>query len=96
MGVVLTYGGMFVARMLGAPLLFMTSGLTGMGIAAVTSMIAASTLLLDFDNIQRLEYSAAPRWMEWYSGFSVLVSLLWLYFELLRLGSMFMGRGQSE
>ena len=40
---------------------------------------------MDFDNLERMEYSGAPRWMEWYGGFSVLVTILWMYVEILRL-----------
>ena len=47
--------------------------------------IAALNLVLDFDFIERGAESGAPKYMEWYAAFGLLVTLVWLYLEMLRL-----------
>jgi uncharacterized YccA/Bax inhibitor family protein len=47
--------------------------------------IASSNLLLDFDFIERGVEMRAPRYMEWFGAFGLMVTLVWLYLELLRL-----------
>jgi uncharacterized YccA/Bax inhibitor family protein len=48
-------------------------------------VVAALNLVLDFDLIERGASAGAPRYMEWYAAFGLLVTLVWLYLELLRL-----------
>ena len=48
-------------------------------------VIAALNLVLDFDFIERGAESGAPKYMEWYAAFGLLVTLVWLYLEMLRL-----------
>ncbi|MEM1446984.1 MAG: Bax inhibitor-1/YccA family protein [Planctomycetota bacterium] len=55
------------------------------GISVVLLIVAALTLLLDFDLIERGAASGAPKYMEWYGAFALLVTLVWLYIEFLRL-----------
>ena len=57
----------------------------GIGISLVIVGIAAFNLLLDFDLIERGVQRQAPKYMEWYAGFALLVTLVWLYLEILRL-----------
>jgi uncharacterized YccA/Bax inhibitor family protein len=57
----------------------------GILIRVVIDCVAALKLVLDFDFIERGAQQGAPRYMEWYGGFSLLVTLVWLYLELLRL-----------
>jgi len=47
--------------------------------------IAALNLVLDFDMVERGEEVGAPKYMEWYCAFSLMVTLVWLYLEILRL-----------
>jgi uncharacterized YccA/Bax inhibitor family protein len=47
--------------------------------------VAALNLILDFDFIESGAAQGAPRYMEWYSAFALLVTLVWLYMEILRL-----------
>ena len=54
-------------------------------IALVITGVAALTLILDFDMIERGAQSGAPKYMEWYGAFGLMVTLIWLYFEILRL-----------
>ena len=57
----------------------------GIGISVVFVVICAFMLLLDFDLIERGARQGAPKMMEWYGAFALLVTLIWLYMELLRL-----------
>jgi uncharacterized YccA/Bax inhibitor family protein len=47
--------------------------------------LAALNLLLDFDMIEKGTQMGAPKYMEWYGAFGLLVTLVWLYLEILRL-----------
>ena len=47
--------------------------------------IAALNLVLDFDLIESGANMGAPKYMEWYSAFALMITLIWLYFEILRL-----------
>ena len=48
-------------------------------------VIAALNLVLDFDFIEEGAENGAPKYMEWYGAFGLLVTLIWLYLEILRL-----------
>lgn len=77
---------------LGARLIFNTdvpmiheSGPVGILFSLVVVGIASMNLLLDFDFIEKGVAMGAPRYMEWFGAFGLIVSLIWLYLELLRL-----------
>lgn len=55
------------------------------GISVVVVIIAALNLVLDFDMIESAARAGAPRYMEWYGAFGLMVTLIWLYLEILRL-----------
>lgn len=55
------------------------------GISGVIIIIAALNLVLDFDFIEQGVKHGAPKYMEWYAGYGLLVTLVWLYLEILRL-----------
>lgn len=57
----------------------------GIIVSLVICAVAAMNLLLDFDLIESGVAQGAPRYMEWYSAFGLLVTLVWLYMEILRL-----------
>ena len=57
----------------------------GIGFSVVVVCLAALNLLLDFDMIEKGVESKAPKYMEWYGAFGLLVTLVWLYLEILRL-----------
>jgi uncharacterized YccA/Bax inhibitor family protein len=61
------------------------SGTIGIGFSLFVVVIAALNLVLDFDFIERGAEMGAPRYMEWVGAFGLLVTLIWLYLELLRL-----------
>ena len=55
------------------------------GFSAIVVIIAALNLVLDFDFIEEASENGAPKYMEWYSAFGLMVTLVWLYLEILRL-----------
>lgn len=61
------------------------NGLVGIAFSVFVVVIAALNLVLDFDFIERGCEQGAPKYMEWYGGFGLLVTLVWLYLEILRL-----------
>lgn len=60
-------------------------GLLSIGISLVVVCVAALNLILDFSVIEEGAAQGAPIYMEWYAAFGLLVTLLWLYVEILRL-----------
>jgi uncharacterized YccA/Bax inhibitor family protein len=68
------------------------SGIVGIGFSVVVVTIAALNLVLDFDFIERGAASGAPKYMEWYAAFGLLVTLVWLYLEILRLLAKLQGK----
>ncbi len=61
------------------------SGALSIGISLFVCAIAALNLVLDFDFIERGVNYGAPKYMEWYGAFGIMVTLVWLYLEILRL-----------
>jgi len=61
------------------------SGLIGIGFSLLVVGIAALNLVLNFDVIERGVQVGAPKYMEWYGAFGIMVTLIWLYLEMLRL-----------
>jgi len=57
----------------------------GIGISLAVVIIAALNLILDFDMIETAARMGAPKYMEWYGAFGLMVTLIWLYLEILRL-----------
>jgi uncharacterized YccA/Bax inhibitor family protein len=60
-------------------------GALGIGFSVLVVCLAALNFVLDFDLVERGTAQGAPRYMEWYCAFALLVTLVWLYMELLRL-----------
>jgi uncharacterized YccA/Bax inhibitor family protein len=103
MGVVAATGGIavmyllsFVLGFFGVQLNFLRdSSPLSIGISLVIVVVAALNLVLDFDFIERGVEFRAPKFMEWYGAFGLLVTLVWLYLEILRLLSKLQGRNRS-
>jgi uncharacterized YccA/Bax inhibitor family protein len=89
MGVVLLYGATLLLGLFHVSLgaLYAPTPL-GIGISLVIVGIAALNVVLAFDLIERGVAGGAPKYMEWYCAFGVMVSLVWLYLEILRLLSL--------
>ena len=100
LGVVAATGGIFLLYMVNIVMgFFGTSmpfihegGWLGIGFSAVVVVIAALNLVLDFDFIENGVEQGAPKYMEWYAAFGLLVTLIWLYLEILRLLSKLQSR----
>jgi len=60
-------------------------GPIGIGFSLIIVGVAALNLVLDFDFIEQGVQSGAPKYMEWYGAFGIMVTLVWLYLEILRL-----------
>lgn len=60
-------------------------GWAGIGLSVVIVAIAALNLILDFNMIETAAAQRAPKFMEWYASFALLVTIVWLYLEILRL-----------
>jgi uncharacterized YccA/Bax inhibitor family protein len=59
------------------------SGLMGIGFSLIVVAVAALNLVLDFDFIEQGVQAGAPKYMEWYGAFGIMVTLVWLYLEIL-------------
>jgi uncharacterized YccA/Bax inhibitor family protein len=68
------------------------SGPIGIGLSLFVVAIASLSLLLDFDSIEKGAQSGAPAELEWYAAFGLMVTLIWLYMEMLRLLSILRSR----
>lgn len=62
-----------------------SNGWVGIGFSAVVIVIAALNLIIDFALVEEGVKNGAPKYIEWYAAFALLVTLVWLYFEILRL-----------
>jgi uncharacterized YccA/Bax inhibitor family protein len=93
LGVVAATGGIFVLYLVNFVMGFFgnsigfihESGTVGILFSAFVVVIAALNLVLDFDFIESGVAQGAPKYMEWYGAFGLLVTLIWLYLEILRL-----------
>jgi uncharacterized YccA/Bax inhibitor family protein len=93
LGVVAATGGIALVYLAGFVLSFFHvsipyihgSGPIGIIFSLVVVVIAALNLVLDFDFIENGAAVGAPKYMEWYAAFGLLVTLIWLYLEILRL-----------
>ena len=85
-GICLVYLISVIGSLLGFPVPFIHSaGPIGIGFSLVVVVIAALNLVLDFDYIEQAAERGAPKHLEWYGAFALLVTLVWLYIEILRL-----------
>ncbi len=85
-GICMVYAASMIMRMFGSSIPFIhDSGMMGIGFSAFVVVIAALNLVLDFDFIEQGVKRGAPKYMEWYGAFGLMVTLVWLYIEILRL-----------
>lgn len=86
LGVVLTYLATFLLSLFGLTIpAIHEGGVVGIGFSLLVIGIASMMLLVDFDMIERGVAAGAPRYMEWYGSFALLVTIVWIYLEMLRL-----------
>jgi uncharacterized YccA/Bax inhibitor family protein len=92
-GIMIMYLISLVLRLFGVQMSFLhDSSMLSIGISLVIVVVAALNLVLDFDFIERGVENGAPKFMEWYAAFGLLVTLVWLYLEMLRLLGKLQGR----
>ena len=87
-GIFLVYLVSFIASFFGAGFSFLdptNSSMFSIGVSLFVVVIASLNLILDFDFIEEGAEKGAPKYMEWYGAFGLLVTLVWLYLEILRL-----------
>lgn len=89
-GIAIMYLIVFALNIFGVTVPYIHQGGTiGIIISAVVIVVAALNLLLDFDLIENGARSGAPKYMEWYSAMGLMMTLVWLYLEILRFVSYF-------
>ncbi|RAP77184.1 Bax inhibitor-1/YccA family membrane protein [Paenibacillus montanisoli] len=85
-GIALVYLVSIVLGLFGVAVPYLhDNSLIGIGISLVIVIVAALNLVLDFDFIEQGAQRGAPKFMEWYGAFGLMVTLVWLYIEILRL-----------
>ncbi len=85
-GILLVYLASMVMSLLGHPLgIVYGNSPLGIAFSAVVVVVASLNLILDFDLIESGAAQGAPKHMEWYGAFAMVVGLVWLYLTLLRL-----------
>jgi uncharacterized YccA/Bax inhibitor family protein len=88
LGIGIFYLATIVLRMFGVEMGFMhfgDSSWLGIGISLFVVAIAALNLIMDFDMIEQGAEMGAPKYMEWYCAFGLMVTIVWLYIEMLKL-----------
>ena len=87
LAIAVLYMGSWILSLFGVNPSYLTSSSPlSIGISIVVCIVAAANFLLDFEFINQMTSTyAVPKYMEWYAGFSLLVTLIWLYLEILRL-----------
>jgi uncharacterized YccA/Bax inhibitor family protein len=94
-GIALVYLISFVLSLFGKDVLYIHgSGPIGIGFSIFVVIIASLNLVLQFDFISTYAQRGAPKYMEWYCGFGLLVALVWLYIEVLSLLAKLSDRGR--
>lgn len=92
-GIAIFYLITMVLGMFGIAVPFIHEGSTfGIIFSLFVVGIAALNLILDFDMIEKGAEAGAPKYMEWYGAFGLLVTIIWLYLEILRLLAKLSGR----
>ncbi len=83
MGALAFYVVAILSNLLGGPNLDASGGILGIGVSLVLAVVAASTFLLDFDRIDKMIAANADATYNWYGAFGLVISMVWLYLEIL-------------
>ena len=85
-GIFVFYVATFALSFFGVTMpLVWDAGPLGILFSLAVIVLAAFNLLIDFDLIERGINGGAPKWMDWYAAFGLIVTIIWLYLEILRL-----------
>jgi len=95
MGVGVFYLVSWIASMFGANISVFSLGWVGLVLQLVIVGIAALNLVLDFNTIEENVECGAPAKCEWYAAFGLMVTLIWIYIEVLRLLVLILGRSRD-
>ena len=88
-GIFLMYLFGLVMSLFGVDVMFWNEpSALGIGISVAIACVAALNLFLDYEFIRQSTVAGAPKYMEWYGAFGIMVTLVWLYLEVLRLLSL--------
>jgi uncharacterized YccA/Bax inhibitor family protein len=94
-GIFFLYIASFIMGFFGMSMSFLhDSSPLSIGISFVIVIVAALNLVLDFDFIEHGASVGAPKFMEWYAAFGLMVTLIWLYIEILHLLAKLQNRGR--
>lgn len=86
LGIMIYYGASILASFFGATLpLISSASPLGILFSVFVVGVASASLVMDFDHIEKGAELGYPKYMEWYSAFGLLVTIIWLYLEILRL-----------
>jgi uncharacterized YccA/Bax inhibitor family protein len=96
-GIMLTYLLGFILSLFHINLSIFGGGQIGLIFSLVIVVVAALNLIIDFEFIQQsAESGEAPKYMEWYGAFGLLVTVVWLYISILRVLSILNGGGNNR
>lgn len=85
-GIFILYLGTFILSLFGADITFWNEpSALGIAISVIICVVASLNLFLDYEFISQASKAGAPKYMEWYGAFGIMVTLVWLYLEMLRL-----------
>lgn len=84
-GIAIMYLAFWIFQLFGMQLPINNGSGFAIGLNVVIAVIAALNFLLDFDNIERGAAARAPKYMEWTASLGLLITIVWLYLEILRL-----------
>jgi len=85
-GIFLLYLFSWILSLLGVDMVFWNEpSAFGIAFSVVVCVVASLNLFLDYEFIRQASISGAPKYMEWYGAFGIMVTLVWLYLEMLRL-----------
>jgi uncharacterized YccA/Bax inhibitor family protein len=93
-GIMFSYMLMFVLHLFGTTLPFLslgsalqggTSAWIGLGLNGFILVVAALTLVLDFKLVEDRVAAGSPKYIEWYCGFALLVTIAWIYYEAVKM-----------
>jgi uncharacterized YccA/Bax inhibitor family protein len=88
-GIFVLYLAAWIATLFGADISFWNDPTPlGIGISVIIVIVAAANLAINFAFIEQATDAGAPKYMEWYGAFGLMVALVWLYLEILRLLSL--------
>lgn len=94
-GILLLYLVSWILRFFGVQMSFLSwqdASPLGIAVNLFVVAIAALSLILDFERLEVGESAGAPKYMEWYGAFGLLVTMVWLYIQILKLLSRFASR----